>query len=137
MRLCISAEGGISSDFCPPSIGFKYISCLAQLVTGIKERQVSLPVERSTLYTMLLNHTEGGRDGGRLCDKHCTYTVLVSTHREEKLSCCCYSEHQISSSLTSAKTTLVYQQHAHNNVEINNYMIHSIMGMFITKSLIS
>lgn len=76
-------RGEISSDCCSPSIGFKYISCLAQLVTGIKERQVSLPAERSTLNTVLLNHTEGGREGGGLGDKRCTYSVLVSTHREE------------------------------------------------------
>lgn len=67
-----------SCDFSPQSVCCEHLSCPAQLLTGAKERQVSLPVEHNTLNSALLNHTEEGAEGGRLGDELCTHAVLVS-----------------------------------------------------------
>lgn len=71
MRVCC--------DFSPQSIFFKHISCSAQLLIGVKQRDRSVCQWNATHWTPCCLITQrGGSEGGRLDDELCTHAVLVS-----------------------------------------------------------
>lgn len=116
-------------DVSPLCIYFKHLSRPAQPLIGVKGRQVSLPVERNTPNSVLLNHTEEGAEGGRLGDELCTHAVLVSLsiHAQSgitKLLLLRASNQQQS----STRCTLVNPHHSYLAIrDMNNYRVGSFI----------